>query len=30
VTTLELYGGYLDMALDASREKLRAGQRCAG
>lgn len=29
VTTLELYGGYLDMALDASRETLRTGQHCA-
>ena len=28
VTTLEFYGGYLDMALDASRETLRAQRRC--
>jgi thioredoxin-related protein len=29
VTTLEMYGGYLDMALDASRDKLRARGRCS-
>ena len=28
VTTLEFYGGYLDMALDASREALRTQRRC--
>jgi thioredoxin-related protein len=28
VTTLEFYGGYLDMALDAAREALRAQRRC--
>jgi thioredoxin-related protein len=28
VTTLELYGGYLDIALDVSRERLRARERC--
>lgn len=28
VTTLEFYGGYLDMALDAAREALRTQQHC--
>jgi thioredoxin-related protein len=28
VTTLEFYGGYLDAALDISREKLRALNKC--
>jgi thioredoxin-related protein len=28
VTTLEFYGGYLDQALDAAREKLRERQHC--
>ena len=28
VTTLEMYGGYLDAALDAARAKLQALQRC--
>jgi thioredoxin-related protein len=29
VTTLEMYGGYLDRSLDASREKLRERPRCS-
>lgn len=29
VTTLELYGGYLDAALDISQENLRALDKCA-
>lgn len=29
VTTLEMYGGYLDMAMDASRDRLRARERCS-
>jgi hypothetical protein len=28
VMTLEFYGGYLDQALDTSREKLRELERC--
>jgi thioredoxin-related protein len=28
VTTLELYGGYLDSSLDASRDRLRKQQHC--
>lgn len=28
VTTLEMYGGYLDLALDASAEKLHQANRC--
>ncbi len=28
VTTLEFYGGYLDIALDASRDTLHAQQQC--
>ncbi len=28
VTTLEFYGGYLDQALDAARERLRERKRC--
>ncbi len=29
VTTLEMYGGYLDLALEASRDKLRQQKRCS-
>lgn len=28
VTTLEMYGGYLDLALDASQQRLREENRC--